>query len=163
MTIQQVIDWLYAFYNYNTMDRTQRLFQEATKFLGRDASPENLASSEVACAETVTYLISLVDPKIQWSNRLATYYVEKDMLYGRNFRLTDSPRPGTIVISATKWDKNAKIVVGHIGVVMKDGRIASNNSFGKHKGKFEENYSLESWRRYFVDKKGLDMLIFSFT
>lgn len=159
MTIQQVIDWLYAFYNYNPMDRTQRLFEEATKFLGRDASPENLARPEVACAETVTHLISLVAPQIQWTNRLATYYMKKDMLGGKSFKRVTTPREGTIVLSATDWDKYGNVVSGHVGICMGDGKIASNNSAN---GIFDINYSLESWRRYFVDRKGLDMLYFNF-
>ena len=141
-------------------DRTLKLYEVACSALGTDASPENLARPEVACAETVTYLISLVDSNIQWTNRLATFHMRKDMLRGKNFESVTHPRKGSIVLSATDWDKNGNINVGHVGIYMGDNQIASNNSYT---GIFDKNYSLDSWTRYFKDRKGLDVLYFDFT
>lgn len=161
MNLRQIGQFIINYFTFTHMeDKTTELYAISLESLGTDASPQNLARPEVACAETVTHLISLVDSSIEWTNKLATFYMRKDMLGGKHFVRVDTPRRGSVVLSATDWNKNGQVVTGHVGIYLGDDHIASNNS---STGIFDINYSLESWKRYFVAHEGLDMLFFDFT
>jgi hypothetical protein len=44
--------------------------------------------------------------------------------------------------------------IGHVGVIMENDLIASNNSFGPHAGKFTQNFTLSTWaQRYGVKQR----------
>lgn len=62
--------------------------------------------------------------------------------------------PGSIIISPS----NNK-VSGHVGIVVANNKIYSNDS---RRRRFAANYTLETWKRYFRDKKGLGVYVFKF-
>lgn len=130
----------------------ERLCNEAKEWIGKDASPANRAQSERACAETVTHLVGLIDPTIEWTNNLSTAAIQADMIAGRHFVEVEKPRPGTIVISATRGRN-----IGHTGIFLTETRIGSN---GSHDGIFRDNYSKDSWIMYFLVGKGLEVRYF---
>ncbi len=136
----------------------EMLYDWAVVSLGTDASPYDKAPDELGCAETLTNLIAKVNPKIQWTNPLSTTAVYKDMANGKSFREVYTPKEGDIIISPTKFD-----ITGHCGVVGLHGVIMSNNSFKDQngvRGIFDENYTINSWNRYF-GKKGLKTYYFT--
>jgi len=68
-------------------------------------------------------------------------------------RVTD-PEPGNIIISPTGFSSlrdKSPIKHGHVGIFGKDLKIMSNSSAT---GKFEENYTLDTWIQRFR-KEGL--------
>lgn len=57
----------------------------------------------------------------------------------------DEPKEGDAIISPSGYQANAK--TGHIGILLKDHRIASNNSYGINAGKITSNYTLAEWTK----------------
>jgi len=115
------------------------LFAAANEYLGREASPRDLAPDELACAESVTNIIKDVLPDFPVITGTWTLWdaLENDS----RFKRVASPMPGTIIISPTGTVKDAKIV-GHTGIFARDLIIMSNTSAN---GLWEENYTLDSW------------------
>lgn len=116
------------------------LLDVCTQYLGKDASPENQADSEVACAESVAFLLRQVypeTPKIVSTIVLNTY-----LRNNTAWKQVNEYEAGCIVVSPTEGTR-----IGHTGVVMEDNTIASNNSYGTYKGKFTKNYSPVTWEK----------------
>lgn len=137
------------------------LYAMALSFLGTDVS-EKIAGRDrvvdaVACAETVTDIVGMVRPEIKWTNRFSTYYCRRDLFDGKSFAEVKRPERGDIVLSATGYGGRNGITNGHMGIVLANGIIASNDS---RSGLFDANYTVESWRRYFVERGGYEMLFF---
>ena len=129
-----------------------RLYEAARNFLGKDASPSDLAPDEVGCADSVSegeYLIK--------ENRLSTYWLYKALRESPKWKEVFIPIPGCVIISPTGFatrknpDGTLVIPVGHVGVIMLDGKIASNDS---RDGIFRENYTVTSWNDRYVRRGG---------
>jgi hypothetical protein len=127
--------------------------QACTEALGTDATPDDLVPDTVACAITVSTLIRKVDPSFPLI--AGTWTLWDVVRHRKDWQLVSEPVPGALVLSPTGTGK--KGTVGHVGVIMEDGTIASNNS---KTGKFEKNYTLASWRAYFAVKQGMPVHIF---
>lgn len=127
------------------------LLDVCKKYLGKDASPENLANSDVACAETVTHLLRQVYPSTP--KILGTYTLYEYLNNPKNgYKRVLKPEPECIVISPTGM--GAKGTIGHTGILDEDLLIMSNNSFGVWKGKFTRNHTIETWNtRYAIKQK----------
>lgn len=157
-----VMEWSEWFKGKNYMlPNRELIYTAALNACGTDASPEDVAPDELACAESATRIINIPFPDIQWTNRIATADVIKDMLGGKSFYEVQTPARGDVVISASAMVAGVW-TVGHMGIVGERGRIMSNNSFmvNGERGIWDENYTLESWHRYFVLRKGLRMRYF---
>jgi hypothetical protein len=115
-------------------------------WLGKDASPSDLAPDELGCAETVTTLMRRVWPNTPilintWA--LYTYFKHPENGW---IKVTE-PEAGDIVISPTGLGYAGRH--GHCGIVLNGGVIASNDSgiyVPANKGKFVKNYDLQSWK-----------------
>lgn len=135
-----------------------KLYEAARSFIGKDASPNDLAPDEYGCADSVSEVIKAAfgDYLIQ-KNRVSTYWLYKALRESPKWKEVHIPTPGCIVISPTGYgtrknpDGTLAIPVGHVGIVMLNGRIASNDS---RDGIFRENYSIESWRDRYVRRGG---------
>ncbi len=129
----------------------------ANRYIGKDASPQQLADSEVACAESVSYIYKQVYkdfPMILGTWTLRDHLTKPTS----NFIELKEPVEGCIVLSATGTGKRG--TVGHTGIYMGNDLIASNNSLGLNKGKFTVNYTLATWKERYVDKQGMEMRYF---
>jgi hypothetical protein len=125
-----------------------------TEALGTDVTPDDLVPDAVACAITVTTLLSKVDATFP---RVAGTWTLYDILkHRKDYERVTVPSPGTIIISPTGL--GAPGTNGHVGVFLRDGMIASNDS---KTGKFVVNHTLDSWHRYYSEK--LQYPIFMFT
>lgn len=135
------------------------LLAVATKALGTDASPLDRAPDELGCAETVCALLNQIrrTPPITGTATLLAYFTNPV----NNFEEIDTPIPGALVISATGTGLPG--TVGHVGIVMEDGTIASNDSgivVPSNRGKFIKNYTWETWVRQFQERQKMPVRIF---
>ncbi len=124
-----------------------QLAQTAREFIGEDASPRNRAPEELSCAEGVVWIVNFT-----WKGCLSPDIVGTDQLYlalkrSMRFRPALDPVEGCIVV----FPKTAT-THGHTGIYVGQDSIASNDS---RTGLFQENYTRESMRAYFVGKLGL--------
>lgn len=122
--------------------------------IGTDASPRDNADDSVACVETVTTLLKQVYPSVPIM--LGTYTFFEWLSDPKNgFVRVNEAIPECIVLSPTGTGN--KGTVGHVGIVMSDLTIASNDS---RTGKFLKNYDLPSWKRRYQEKQGMPVYIF---
>lgn len=132
------------------------LYDVACKYIGKDASPEQLADSEVACAESVTYLMRQIYPETpKWTG---TYSLFEWLRKQPTWKQVTEPQPGDIIISPTGTGNGS--IQGHTGIIMGNGLIASNNSSGVFKGMFTRNFTLETWNARYVKKGGFSVYLF---
>ena len=135
-----------------------KLYETALACLGIDASPSDAAPDEFGCADTVNEIYrKAFGGHFYEGNHLSTYYLYKALRSSFLFREVHIPVPGDIVISPTGFgtrknpDGSLAIPNGHVGYVMTDGKIASNDS---RTGKFEINYTTNSWADRYVRRGG---------
>lgn len=116
----------------------EKLYDTAYSFLGRDASPRDLADDEFGCAESVNAVYKAAFGK-EIGGDLSTLRMYQALLNSPDFVQIDSPLFGDVIISPTTY---ARVPVGHVGIVGK-WQVMSNDS---RSGKWEANYTLQSWR-----------------
>lgn len=134
-----------------------KLFITAVCSLGTDASPNDVAPDEYGCAETVdTIHKKAFGLYVGGRLTLSTAVLYSILKTSRKWRKVDDPTPGCIVISPTGYGSGA-LSNGHVGIVSADGKIMSNTSAT---GRFEENYTLDTWRKRYVAVGGFPMDFF---
>lgn len=124
----------------------------ALAWLGKDPSPKNRAPQELSCAEGVVNLVN-----VTWPGTLNPDIVGTDQLYtalkrSPRFKGVLDPIPGCIEISPRQG-----ATYGHVGLYTDTDKIASNDS---RDGKLHENYTRASWRRVFIQGRGLKAYLF---
>jgi hypothetical protein len=108
----------------------------------------------LACAWAVNRIVKMALGK-EIGGGLATANMIT-VLVARHLKVNeDSITPGTIVISPTEY-RNGRANVGHVGIVGESNQIYSNSS---PRGRWEQNFSIASWRRYYAGK-GLSVQFF---
>lgn len=141
------------------MSKNRLLYGGALAHLGQDASPNDLAPDELGCAESVNEIYKKVFGDYFYKgNQLSTYWMYKALKEDSRFVRVATPQAGTIVISPT----NA-IQTGHVGIFGENNIIMSNNSFKDSNGVigiWDENYTKDSWTRYFEGRKKLPVYYF---
>ena len=153
------------------MSPREILYNTALAACGTDASSSDLALDEYGCAESVNEIHKTVfgdyivpqpkegEPLREEHNHLSTYWLYKAIKKRLDFAEVNDPEPGDIVISPTGYGKGS----GHVGILGPNATIMSNNSFrdaNGEKGIFDFNYTIDSWRRRFVDRAHLPMRFF---
>lgn len=132
------------------------LYKTALSFLGTDASPNDLAPDDLACAETVNEIhkkafgIHIDEPGLSTTSLYAAMKHLTSM-----FQSVPDPLPGDIIISPTGYG-NGNLAHGHVGIMSKY-RIFSNNSAT---GNLTEYYTLETWRDRYQKLGGFPVLFF---
>jgi hypothetical protein len=136
----------------------ERLYDVSKASIGREMSPEDRADDEVGCVESLEgvykafcgrYISGHLTPF------LSTYALYKALQEHPDFMEVDEPLPGDIVVSPTGLG-NGRIKNGHTGIVgFKDWM--SNDS---RTGKWEANYSHESWLSYYGVRGGFPIAYF---
>ncbi len=139
----------------NKLMSKKTLLQVCQEALGTDASPEDAASDDVGCVDTVTTLLRLVRPETP--HMLSTARFNEWLKDPKNGYepVLDGIQSEDIIISPTTG-----AVTGHVGIIMNDGLIGSNNSAGPNKGRFTQNYTMNSWMSYFRMKRKLSVYIY---
>jgi len=136
------------------------LLSVCKSYIGKDASPADLAPDELGCAETVTNLLRKVYPEVPiMLGTIGLLAYMKDPTKG--FVQVSTPTPECIVMSVTRFVDGVRHT-GHTGIVGEGGIIMSNASFMTlkgEKGTFQENYTVGSWNTYF-GSRGFPVLFF---
>ena len=129
-----------------------RLYRAALDTIGRDASPDDLANDVVGCAESVTTIMRPIfgNPVILGT---ATFY--EYLRYSTYFYQVTIPETGDILVSPTGMGNGT--IQGHTAIVGKNGTLLSNDSYT---GKFMANYTLDTWKKRYVDQGNLPMFFF---
>ncbi|MER9280705.1 hypothetical protein [Mesorhizobium sp. M0522] len=109
----------------------------------------------LACAWAVNRVVerALGRPILAGPSGLATANLVK-VLRAKHVKVRE-PVPGCIVISPTQYHPRANI--GHVGVVGANNDIFSNSS---RQAKWVRNFTVDSWNRYYGDRKKLPVEYF---
>lgn len=131
----------------------EKLYEAALSFIGKEASPKDIAPDELACAESFCNVVRKVYPDFPMITYTPTLlaHLKKD----KRFKATLEAKPGVVIISPTASSTR----VGHVGIFL-DGKIASNTSAGPDKGKWTANFTLKTWISRYRTKFGLGIYYF---
>lgn len=134
----------------------ERLYEASKECIGIEVSPDDLASDEVACVESLENILYKEFGFYVGGDQpmLATWLFIAELRKDSRFEEVDSPLPGDIIISPT-GSGNGKIR-GHTGIVGKY-QIMSNNSFTSL---WDIHFTLETWERRYTQKGGMRMYFF---
>ena len=135
------------------MNTESKLHATAVKWLGKDASPHDLVSDTVGCAESVSNIIREYNPKFPLAT--GTWTLWDNLKKSPYFKATLDPKPGVVIISPTSTG-NGKIRNGHAGIFT-GTMIASNDSTS---GLWQENYTLEGWVKRYKNEGGFPVYMF---
>lgn len=140
--------------------KSELLYETALTFLGQDASPKDYADDEYGCQETVDTIYhacfgEYIDPAMNLPS-LKTKETYKFLLSSKAFIQPSEPMYGDIIISPTGYG-NGNLNSGHTGILGKSNIIMSNNSSN---GKWEENYTITTWKTRYKDNGGFPIVFF---
>ena len=144
------------------LDERLHLYETAVSFLGRDASPKDVAIDLLGCAESVSAVIQaafhlLKFPTLTSTKQIYAYF-EQSLSFGK----IDNPEPYCFILAVTGMG-NGTIKNGHVGICGKntapDGTlwVMSNDS---RTGTWEVTHTVGSWRRYYEQKGGMPTLFY---
>lgn len=133
------------------------LFATAISCLGIDASPQDIAPDELGCAETVYDILARAFPlNVGFPLVISTSKLYDALKSSSKYIKIDQPLEGDIIISPTGYG-NGGLSNGHVGIKGELDKIMSNSSFT---GKFEENYTIVTWKARYTDIGGYPMFYF---
>ena len=120
--------------------------------IGKDISPRE---DEYGCAETVNTLCvkAFGEPA---GGDLSTLRMYGALRQSNKWVQVSRPLPGDIIISPTGLG-NGKMKNGHVGIVVEDSLIASNNSIDSL---LAVNYTLAAWREQYGGLGGFPVVFF---
>jgi len=129
-----------------------KLYNLAKSKIGQDLS--KIASNNLGCAEAVSRILNeLLGKTVDITT--STYWLYQS-LNNCLFKRVNKPEPGCIIISPTGYG-DGRIPHGHVGIVSNNSLIMSNNS---NNGKWEENFSIDGWYRYYKVGGGYPVLFY---
>lgn len=140
----------------NMTPKQTQLLKVAKTFLGKDASPSDLAPDELGCAESVSDVLRAAFPELKFPTLLSTLTLYNYLRVSPSFAQVSAPQSGDIILSVTGTGTGT-ISNGHTGIIGLYG-ILSNDS---RTGTWEENWTMDSWRRYYEDKGGFPTHFFT--
>lgn len=146
---------LVSIFNYGT-PAGRKLYLTAVECLGTDASPNDKAPDEYGCAETVNDIVYKAFGDYAGGD-LSTYRMYRALKNNRMFVKVSKPLKGDIILSPTGYGGQNGINNGHTGIIGANNVIMSNSSAT---GKFEENYTIETWTNRYVVKGGYPIYYF---
>ena len=137
-----------------TETNTEKLYRIADVLaqLEEDITPEDLTEDEVACVENLCEVINRV---VEFPRLKYTPYLVTELKEDPRFKGTLDCKEGYIIVNATESGNGT--VRGHCGVIGKGGKIMSGNSYN---GKWEYNYTLDSWKQNFRIEGGMVTWVF---
>ena len=127
-----------------------QLYNEATRWLGKDPTPNDEVNDEVACAQTLSNLIANVIPGFP-RDIPSTATLASLLDKSPHFERVIEYKPGTIIVSP-----RTEVFFGHCGIFLIGDRIASNDS---RDGIWRDNYSFNNWVRIFRGKRDLHIYL----
>lgn len=140
----------------NRLMQRQTLLSVATAALGADVTPQDATPDEVACSEVVTTLLRKVYPETPLIT--GTWTLNNFLANSPQWKEVNEYEPECVVVAPTGTGRQGTI--GHTWIVMDDGTLASNNSYGLYKGKFTKNYTPATAERKYRDDYKMQMHIY---
>lgn len=128
------------------------ILKEAKKWVGRDASPRDLAPDTLACAESVCSVLNLAGIKIPMIT--GTWSLWENLK--KNCQMVTEPKAGDIIISPTGTGKFRN---GHVGIVGENGVVYSNNS---HTGLWDTYWNIGEWRDFYGREGGFPVYFYRY-
>jgi len=131
----------------------EKLYEFCMQYYNTDPTPKDEQPDEFACVHSITTILD----KYFNGYPIMTYtptmleYIKKDT----RFKETTEFKTGNIIISPTK--SGAGRIVGHVGIIGKDGKILSNSS---STGLWFDKFDNISWIDRYSRVGGLNMYIF---
>jgi hypothetical protein len=149
-SIANIIKKLLAYVQTIKEEPTNHVNLHTAAILSLDKNRSPNAPDELGCADTWNEIYKdTFKEYLYQGNRASTYHLYKALRSSPKFKEVSIPLPGDTVISPTGYGRNPSMPNGHVGIVMENGRIASNDS---RDGLFKINYTIESWRSKYVTK-----------
>lgn len=139
------------------------LYFTALYFIGRDASPSDLAPDELGCADSVSaILFRAFGNKCGIEYTISTSQMYYQLLSSNRWMMVDQPQRGDLIISPTGMSdgrvrNGVRIKNGHVGVVGDVGLVYSNSSAT---GNFIQNYTIDLWKERYAINGGYQVYYF---
>ena len=137
------------------MNNREKLFFAAQSFIGRDASPNDIAPDEYGCAESVNACHTSAFG-FPIGGDVSTYRMYSKLKGNPLFVMVDSPLRGDIVIAPSGYG-NGKLSAGHVCIAGDNGVLMSNNS---DTGLFDTKYTMESFKNRYQQLGGYPIYVF---
>jgi hypothetical protein len=121
-------------------------------WLGKEASPRDLAPDEYGCVETITNVLRYAgcEMPVLLSTRDLYNFLNKSKEWV-GLRFGEQTKEGDLILSVTGQGGMNGVKNGHVGIILRDGNIASNDS---STGKFEQYYNLTTWKNRWATRGG---------
>ena len=131
----------------------EKLLELAIFHYNTDPTPKDEQPDEFACVHSLTTILKKLLPDFGIETYTPTFLekLKKD----KRFKLTNEFKEGNIIISPTLSGNGT--VVGHTGIIGKEGKIYSNAS---STGLWYDKYDNISWIDRYSRKGGLSLYIF---
>lgn len=131
--------------------KREKLLEVAMNSLGKDLRT-GVAPKNLACVEHLVQVIKKVVyiPEMYHTSDLGKYIKHSSLWKG-----TLELKPGNLILSITGTGNGS--IRGHAGIILDDGKIASNDSIT---GKWDDYHTIDSWRRRYSTKGGMKILVF---
>lgn len=125
----------------------------AVKAYGIDPTPNDEVDDTVSCVFSLTTLIKRFMPDFPIMTNTPEFvkYIRTD----KRFKPSNELKQGNIIVSVTGTGNGS--IIGHIGIVWKDGTILSNSSAT---GLWSDKFNTISWIDRYSRRGGLDLFIF---
>ncbi len=141
------------------MTNREILFHAALNHCGTDASPDDDANDAYGCVDSIEEIHhKIFGEYIGAKKTLSTYWLKKYLDESPKFIRVPSPQEGSIVLSPTGYGGKNGVKNGHVGIVGAGGVIMSNDS---RTGLWDENYTVDSWHRYYATKGGYPVYFYN--
>jgi peptidoglycan hydrolase-like protein with peptidoglycan-binding domain len=135
----------------------RRIYRTALSFIGRDASPSDLAPDEVGCADSVSAVLqTALGSEMGIDYTISTALLYKELMASKAYTMVQTPQAGDILVSPTGLG-NGGLSNGHTGIWGENGLIMSNSSAT---GNFMQNYNADTWKARYVALGGFPMCTF---
>jgi hypothetical protein len=126
----------------------EKVYEVAKICLNCPMSPDY----KYGCAEAVNNVVNIAIGK-PVGGEASTYRMYESLKNKIRFLKTTKPNRGDIIISPTGYG-NGRISNGHVGIMLDNGVIASDNT---KTGLFDSHLTLSSWENYYKNKGGFPM------
>lgn len=131
----------------------EKLLELALTYFNTDPTPKDEHPDEVACVHSLTTILK----KMYLDFPIMTY---TPLLLGKlqsylRFKVSNEFKEGNIIVSPTNTGNGS--IIGHCGVLSKNGKILSNSSAT---GLWTDKYDNISWIDRYSRKGGLSLYIF---
>lgn len=128
-------------------NKSEKLYDVAYSFIGKDASPKELAPDVVSCAESLSNV--MINAGVPDLHHPILGTAQLNQWLHDHFTEVEFPEVGDVVMSAT-GSGNGRIK-GHCGVMGKH-TVMSNNS---QSGLWDYHWKLEDWIKYYEGYGGI--------